>query len=92
MARLAAGLLVRLGFVLLVMAVGVRLLPMPDRADAVADDFAIAVSLVLVLAVSVYLRLTRVSGRDGERAKTTSGRSQRDVRRQRTVSGIRRQK
>lgn len=59
MLRLAAVLLVRLGLVMLVLAVLVRLLPMPDRADVVADDFAITVSLVLVLAPSVYLRLTR---------------------------------
>lgn len=59
MARLTAALLVRTGLVLLVLAVLVRLLPMPDRADAVADDFAIAVSLVLVLTAAIYLRLTR---------------------------------
>jgi hypothetical protein len=59
MLRLAAALLVRIGLVLLVLAVLVRLLPMPDRADVVADDFAIAVSLVLVLAASIHLRLTR---------------------------------
>jgi hypothetical protein len=59
MLRLAVALLVRMGLVLLVLAAAVRLLPMPNRADVVADDFAIAVSLVLVLAASIYLRLTR---------------------------------
>jgi hypothetical protein len=59
MLRLTAALLVRIGLVLLVMAVLVRLLPMPDRADVVADEFAIAVSLVLTLGPAIYLRLTR---------------------------------
>ncbi|HEU5418967.1 MAG TPA: hypothetical protein VFV41_14850 [Streptosporangiaceae bacterium] len=59
MLRLTLALLVRMGLVLLVMAVLVRLLPMPSRADAVADDFAIAVSLVVVLGPAIYLRLTR---------------------------------
>ncbi|MGH3404085.1 MAG: hypothetical protein ACRDRJ_16515 [Streptosporangiaceae bacterium] len=59
MLRLTAALLVRVGLVMLVMAVLVRLLPMPDRADVVADEFAIAVSLVLTLAPAIYLRLTR---------------------------------
>jgi hypothetical protein len=59
MLRLAAALLVRLGLVMLVLAVGVRLMPMPNQADVVADEFAIAVSLVLVLAASIHLRLTR---------------------------------
>lgn len=59
MLRLAAALLVRIGLVLLVLAVLVRLLPMPNRADVLADDFAIAVSLLLVLAASIHLRLTR---------------------------------
>lgn len=71
MARLAVALLVRMGLVLLILAALVRLLPMPDRADVVADDFAIAVSLVLVLAASIYLRLTRDAARDGERPGTT---------------------
>lgn len=70
MARLAVALLVRMGLVLLVLAAGVRLLPMPDRADVVADDFAIAVSLVLVLAASIYLRLTRDAAAGGERRGT----------------------
>ncbi|MGH3394998.1 MAG: hypothetical protein ACRDPO_09930 [Streptosporangiaceae bacterium] len=59
MLRLTAALLVRVGLVMLVMAVLVRLLPMPDRADVVADEFAIAVSLALTLAPAIYLRLTR---------------------------------
>jgi hypothetical protein len=59
MLRLTLALLVRTGLVLLVMAVLVRLLPMPDRADVVADDFAIAVSLLVVLGPAIYLRLTR---------------------------------
>ena len=65
MGRLAIALLVRMGLVLLVAAIAVRLLPMPNRADVVADDFAIAVSLVLVLAASVHLRLTRDAEREG---------------------------
>ena len=59
MLRLTLALLVRMGLVLLVMAVLVRLLPMPSRADAVVDDFAIAVSLVVVVGPAIYLRLTR---------------------------------
>jgi succinate dehydrogenase hydrophobic anchor subunit len=59
MLRLAAALLVRLGLVMLILAIGVRLVPMPDRADVMADDFAIAISLVLVLTASIHLRLTR---------------------------------
>lgn len=68
MARLAVALLVRMGLVLLVLAVMVRLLPMPDRADVVADDFAIAVSLVLVLTAAIYLRLTRATAGDRPQA------------------------
>jgi hypothetical protein len=71
MLRLASALLVRMGLVLLVMAVLVRLLPMPNRADVMADDFAIAIFLVLVLAASIYLRLTRDADREGEQPKTT---------------------
>lgn len=71
MLRLTAALLVRVGLVLLVMAVLVRLLPMPDQADVVADDFAIAVSLVLALAPAIYLRLTRDA--------TETGRGQADI-------------
>ncbi len=59
MMRLAAALLVRIGLVLLILAVLVRLLPMPSQADVVADDFAIAVSAVLVLVGVLYLLLTR---------------------------------
>ena len=59
MLRLTAALLVRMGLVLLVMAVLVRLLPMPDQADVMADNFAIVVSLALVLGPAIYLRLTR---------------------------------
>ena len=59
MLRLTLALLVRIGLVLLVMAILIRLVPMPDRADVVTDDFAIAVSLVLVLGPAIYLRLTR---------------------------------
>jgi hypothetical protein len=65
MMRLTAALLVRIGLVLAVLAVLARLLPMPDRADAVADEFAIAVSLVLVIAAAAYLRLTRDPARPG---------------------------
>ena len=70
MSRLAVAMLVRIGLVLLVLAVMVRLMPMPDRADVVADDFAIAVSLVLVLAASIHLRLARGAAGDGERPGT----------------------
>jgi hypothetical protein len=59
MLRLVAAMLVRVGLVLTVMAVLVRLVPMPNRADVMADDFAIAVSLALVLVAAVHLRLTR---------------------------------
>jgi hypothetical protein len=65
MLRLTLALLVRIGLVLLVMAVLVRLMPMPDRADVMADDFAIAVSLTLVLGPAIYLRLTRDAGQTG---------------------------
>ena len=65
MLRLTAALLVRTGLVLLVLAVLVRLMPMPDRADVMADDFAIAVSLVLVLGPAIYLRLTRDAAETG---------------------------
>jgi hypothetical protein len=64
MTRLTAALLVRMGLVMLILAGLVRLLPMPDRADVMADDFAIAVSLVLVLAPAIYLRLTRDASED----------------------------
>lgn len=67
MLRLTAALLVRVGLVLLVMAVLVRLLPMPNRADVVADDFAIAVSLALTLAPAIYLRVTREAAPTGRR-------------------------
>lgn len=65
MMRLTAALLVRIGLVLLALAVLGRLLPMPDRADVMADEFAIVVSLVLVLAAAAYLRLTRDPARPG---------------------------
>lgn len=67
MLRLTAALLVRMGLVLLILAVLVRLLPMPNRADVMADNFAITVSLLLVLAPSIYLRVSR----DGDQARTT---------------------
>jgi hypothetical protein len=70
MARLAIAMLVRIGLVLLVLAVLVRLLPMPDRADVAADDLAIAVSLLLVLAAASYLRLTRNAAAQAERPGT----------------------
>jgi hypothetical protein len=69
--RLASALLVRMGLVLLIMAVLVRLLPMPNRADVMADDFAIAIFLVLVLTASIYLRLTRDVEREGEQPEPT---------------------
>jgi hypothetical protein len=39
--------------------------PMPNRADVMADDFAIAVSLLLVLGSATYLRLTRDAAETG---------------------------
>lgn len=72
MLRLASALLVRMGLVMLVMAVLVRLLPMPTRADVMADNFAIAIFLVLVLAASIHLRLTRDAEQEGEQPKTTT--------------------
>ena len=67
MLRLTAALLVRVGLVMLVMAVLVRLMPMPSRADVVADEFAIAVSLALTLAPAIYLRVTRDAAQTGRR-------------------------
>jgi hypothetical protein len=67
MLRLTAALLVRTGLVLLVLAVLVRLMPMPDRADVMADDFAIVVSLMLTLGPAIYLRLTRDATETGRR-------------------------
>jgi hypothetical protein len=67
--RLVSALLVRMGLVLLVLAVLVRLLPMPNRADVMADDFAIAIFLVLVLGASIHLRLTRDAERESEQPK-----------------------
>jgi len=55
---------------MLVLAVLVRLLPMPNRADVMADDFAIVIFLVLVLAASIHLRLTRDAEQEGEQPKT----------------------
>jgi hypothetical protein len=69
MLRLTAALLVRVGLVLFVMAVLVRLLPMPSRADVVADDFAIVVSLALFLGPAIYLRLTRDAAETGRRSR-----------------------
>jgi hypothetical protein len=69
MGRLAAQLLVRVGLVMLALGVLGRLLPMPDRADVMADEFAIAVSLTLVLAASLYLAAT-MGAREGERRTT----------------------
>jgi hypothetical protein len=76
MLRLAAALLVRLGLVMLVLAVLVRLVPTPNQADVVVDDFAIAASLALVLVPVIYLRLTkdtmtRDKAQDGDRPTTT---------------------
>lgn len=59
MARLTAQMMVRVGLVLLALSVWGRLLPMANRADVVADEFSIAVSLVLVLVATGYLLLTR---------------------------------
>jgi hypothetical protein len=81
MLRLTLALMVRMGLALLVMAVLIRLVPMPTRADVVADDFAIAVCLALVLGPAVYLRLTRdaagSSQEPGETYATTYSRARR---------------
>jgi hypothetical protein len=71
MSRLVAAMLVRIGLVMLVLAVLVRLLPMPNRADVMADEFSIVISLVLFLAASIYLRLTKDDARDGKQPETT---------------------
>jgi formate hydrogenlyase subunit 3/multisubunit Na+/H+ antiporter MnhD subunit len=57
--RLMSAMFVRVGLAMLVLGLLVRLMPIPNRADVVADDLAIAVSLLLILVASVYLRLTR---------------------------------
>lgn len=59
MLRLAAALLVRAGLVFLILAALARLVPMPNKADVVVDDLAIAINLLLVLTAAIYLRLTR---------------------------------
>ncbi|MGH3167373.1 MAG: hypothetical protein ACRDN0_15960 [Trebonia sp.] len=69
MTRLASALLVRIGLVLLVLGVLARLLPMPNQADVMADEFAIAVALILVLAAAVHLRLTRESAAPSRRQR-----------------------
>jgi hypothetical protein len=51
----------RMGIVLLALAVLVRPLPMPSEADVLVDDMAIAASLVLVGVTAAYLRLSRSS-------------------------------
>jgi hypothetical protein len=82
MLRLAAALLVRLGLVMLILAALVRLVPMPNQADVMADDFAIVLSLVLVLAPAIYLRLTRDGSGEGEQPRTTNSLTSRhDIRR-----------
>ena len=57
--RPAAVVLLQLGLVLLLLAVLVRLLPLPNQADAVADDLAILASGAVVALALVYLRLTK---------------------------------
>jgi hypothetical protein len=42
-------------------------MPMPDRADVMADDFAIVVSLMLTLGPAIYLRLTRDAAETGRK-------------------------
>lgn len=57
--RPAAVVLLQLGLVLLVLAVLVRLLPIPNQADVVGDDLALLASGTLVALALVYLRLTK---------------------------------
>jgi hypothetical protein len=57
--RPAAMVLLRLGLVLLVMAVLIRFLPVPNQADVVGDDLAILASGALVAVAFGYLRLTK---------------------------------
>jgi hypothetical protein len=57
--RPAAVVLLQLGLVLLVLAVLVRLLPIPNEADVVADDLAMLASGAVVALALVYLRLTK---------------------------------
>jgi hypothetical protein len=59
MMRQSALMLVRLGLVLLALAVLVRPIPMPSRADLVADDLAIVASLAVVVVGAVCARFTR---------------------------------
>jgi hypothetical protein len=59
--RPMALMMLRLGLVLFALAVLVRPLPMPNQADVLVDDMAIAASLALVLATGAYLRLSRLS-------------------------------
>ena len=59
MLRQAATMVVRLGFVLLLLAVLVRVLPAPSPADAVADDMGLVISGAVVAVGGAYLLLTR---------------------------------
>ena len=59
MIRQAASMLLRLGTVLLVIALLSRMLPMPNKADLVGDDLAIIASGALVVMMLSYLRLTK---------------------------------
>jgi hypothetical protein len=59
MMRPLAVVLLQLGLVLLVLAVLVRLLPIPNQADVVADDLAIIASGAVVAVALLYLRLTK---------------------------------
>lgn len=57
--RPVAVLFLQLGVVLLLLALLVRLLPMPNQADVVGDDLAIFASAALVVVTFVYLRLKK---------------------------------
>lgn len=57
--RQTALALVRLGLVLLLLSVLLHLVPMPNPADAVADDLAIFTSIAVVAAGAGYLFFTR---------------------------------
>lgn len=69
MGRVTAQLLVRVGLAMLVLGIFGRLLPMPDGADVMADELAIAVSLTLVLAATLYLAAT-MGAWEGARRRT----------------------
>jgi formate hydrogenlyase subunit 3/multisubunit Na+/H+ antiporter MnhD subunit len=71
--RLMSAMFVRVGLAMLVLGLLVRLMPIPNRADVVADDLAIAVSVLLILVASVYLRLSRRADRAADQGHGGQG-------------------